>query len=144
MVSGVDLKGRISTLPRKPAERSAAVREAPAAATEKDPGTLPSSPLLSKISAAAGFQPSRAPGQCQDAHELKWARNYELTLGGPLTKLPALPKPPSSEGISQCYNGLMVSPQIGLRSSRDQNRRHCSKITGKLCQKRLAVKYAFA
>jgi hypothetical protein len=29
---------RLSTLPPKPAERSAARREAPAAATEKDPG----------------------------------------------------------------------------------------------------------
>jgi hypothetical protein len=41
------------------------VREAPAAATEKDPGILPSSPLLSKISAAAAFQHTVSPGQCQ-------------------------------------------------------------------------------
>jgi hypothetical protein len=45
------------------------------------------------------------------------AQNYELTLAGPLTKLPTLPKPPSSEGTSQCCNGLTLSPRYGWQSN---------------------------
>jgi hypothetical protein len=59
----------------------------------------------------------------------KLVRNSELTLAGPLTKLPTLLELPPSEGTSRCCNGLMFSPQCSLRSNGGHNRRHCNTIS---------------
>jgi hypothetical protein len=75
----------------------------------------------------------------------KWAQNYELTLANPLTKLPALLNPLSSEGTSQCYNGLTLSPRCSWQSNGDNNRRLGNSKSGEnFAKKRLAVKNAFA